>query len=353
MTGSPIRKGRRPRRWGRWVLQLLGLLAAGQGFAQSAENAFEAAARLGRGINLGNAFEAPEEGAWGLTVERAHLERIAAAGFLSVRLPVRWSAHAEAAPPHTIDPAFFDRIGEVIDWARELDLRVVMTMHNYTELAEDHAAHRDRFLALWDQIARRYRDVDAGLLFELLDNPAAPLDPPTWNGLVAETVEQIRRTNPGRMLVVGPADGYGIDALDALALPERDRALIATVHYYEPLRFTQQGASSIGAASDVGTPWNGSTAERAAVRAAFDQALLWSRKVGRPVYLGAFGTYYKADPDSRARWTAHVRQTVEARDMAWAYWDFATDYGIYDQVSETWRQPLLDALIPPPPKPES
>lgn len=51
-----------------------------------------------RCVNLGNALEAPNEGDWGYRIEPAHIRAIAAAGFDGIRLPVRWDAHAGAAP---------------------------------------------------------------------------------------------------------------------------------------------------------------------------------------------------------------------------------------------------------------
>ena len=62
---------------------------------------------FGRGVNLANALEAPREGDWGVVLKEEYFDRIASAGFDSVRLPVRWSAHAEASPPYRIDPKFF------------------------------------------------------------------------------------------------------------------------------------------------------------------------------------------------------------------------------------------------------
>lgn len=56
---------------------------------------------------------APTEGAWGVSLEVGYFGLIREAGFDSVRIPVRWSAHAATSPPYRIDPYFFARI----DWA--------------------------------------------------------------------------------------------------------------------------------------------------------------------------------------------------------------------------------------------
>jgi endoglucanase len=65
------------------------------------------------------------------------------------------------------------------------------------------------------------------------------------------------------------------------------------------------------------------------------------------VYLGEFGAYSRADMASRARWTARVVREAEARGFGWAYWEFGAGFGAYDRATGTWRQPLLDALLPP------
>src|SRR5262245_47703575 len=62
-----------------------------------------------RGINAGNALDAPTEGAWGPALDEAYFDAVAAAGFDHVRIPIRWNAHAAAAPPYTVDEAFFAR----------------------------------------------------------------------------------------------------------------------------------------------------------------------------------------------------------------------------------------------------
>src|SRR6476619_6215118 len=69
--------------------------------------------KLGRGINLGNALEAPKEGEWGVKLKAEYFKTIKEAGFQSVRLPVRWSAHAKTDAPYAIDVKFAERM----DWA--------------------------------------------------------------------------------------------------------------------------------------------------------------------------------------------------------------------------------------------
>src|SRR5947207_511543 len=86
------------------VAATLGLIAAVAWAAPAPEDrdAFEAVRRLGRGINFGNALEAPSEGEWGMELKAEYFAAVRQAGFDSVRIPVRWSAHAGAAPPYAL-----------------------------------------------------------------------------------------------------------------------------------------------------------------------------------------------------------------------------------------------------------
>ena len=46
-----------------------------------------------------------------------------------------------------------------------------------------------------------------------------------------------------------------------------------------------------------------------------DKAIAWAVKHRRPIYLGEFGAYSKADMESRARWTRFVAdEALEAED---------------------------------------
>ncbi len=132
-----------------------------------------------------------------------------------------------------------------------------------------------------------------------------------------------------------------------MQLPGADRHLIVTFHYYEPFSFTHQGASwappEITAGHDItfGTP-----AEIAKVSSDFDGVKTWSQAHDRPILLGEFGAYDKAPMDSRVLWTATVARAAEAHGFASAYWQFSSDFIVYDFSKQQWVEPILHALIP-------
>jgi endoglucanase len=305
--------------------------------------------RLGRGINLGYALEAPQtEGQLGVTIQPSYFPLIRAAGFASVRLPVRWNAHALADSPYTIDPAFFARVDQVIAQALQPGLAVVIDFHNYNELYADPAGQGPRFVALWQQIAAQYRDYSPELYFELLNEPQGQLTAALWNTLFAQALAQVRATNPTRAVIVGPAGGYSIAGLNRLQLPAQDTNLIVTFHYYNPLNFTHQNDPTLLPGSHVwlGTPWLGTQPEKQAVQSDLDAVAQWADQNQRPIYLSEFGSYQEASLEYRIVWAAFVARSAEERHFSWAYWDFASDYGVYDLPGQEWITPLLQALIP-------
>ena len=297
---------------------------------------------LGRGINLGNKLEAPSEGEWGAPVEAWMLTTIKQGGFASVRIPTRWSTHAAASSPYTIEAAFLDRVTWVVDQALSAGLMVVLNMHHYEEIFSDPQGQRDRFLALWQQIATHFQDYSDSLVFEVLNEPNTNLTPELWNDFLVDALTVIRENNPDRYVMLGTGEWGGIGAMNRLRLPD-DNRLIFTFHYYNPFEFTHQGAEWVsGSDAWLGTTW-GTNQDRAAVQSDFDTVSEWALQHNVPVFMGEFGAYSRAALDDRLAWTAFVAREAEARGFSWGYWEFDAGFGAY--TDGRWNE-LHEALIP-------
>ena len=322
-------------------LTLVGLLTASW---VHAEDIFAVNKRLGRGINIGNALEAPREGAWGVTLKPEYFKAIHEAGFNTIRLPVKWSAQAGKDAPYTLNDKFAQRIDWAIDQALENKLNIIVNVHHYDEMLVDPNAHLPRLLAIWEQIAVRCKDRPGGVVFELLNEPHDKMTPEKWNEIIPKLLATVRKTNPTRPVIVGPAPWNGIRGLEKLHLPD-DKNLILTVHYYDPFEFTHQGASwAKNSAKWKGRKWTGTEAETKAIRKSFTQAADWAKKHRVSVFLGEFGAYHEADMESRARWTRCIVEEAEKLGFSWAYWEFCAGFGAYDAKTDSWRTPLKDAL---------
>lgn len=302
--------------------------------------------RLGRGINLGNALDAPREGEWGVTLKPEYFKAIHEAGFQTVRLPVKWSAHAQPGTPYTIDPVFAQRVDWAIDQALANHLNIIVNVHHYDEMNSEPDKHLPRLIGLWEQIAARYKDRPAGVYFELLNEPHAKLDEAKWNAAIPRLLKVVRKTNSTRPVILGPAQWNSIGSLDRLELPKDDPNLILTVHFYDPFEFTHQGASwAKGADRWKGRKWSGSGAEQNVIRQQLKKASQWAKERNRPVFLGEFGAFQVAEMDSRARWTRFLAREAEKLGFSWAYWEFCSGFGVYDPQALAWRRPLRAALL--------
>jgi endoglucanase len=301
---------------------------------------------LQRGINLGNMLEAPNEGDWGLFVEEEYFDLIKEAGFDFVRLPVRWNTHADESEPYTIDSDFFVRVDEVVNWALERDLNIIVDFHHYDEMMGDPVGNEERFIDIWKQVAEHYQDHPSNVSFELLNEPNSLVNAALWNRVVSEVLITVRESNPTRDVIIGPVNWNAYDWISTLDVAN-DEHVIVTFHYYLPFQFTHQGAEWVqGSDPWVGTTWDATEAEKAEITRHFDSVSDWAQRHNVRILLGEFGPYSKADMASRLRWTEYVRSEAEHHGFAWSYWEFASGFGIYDPEAKVWREELLKALIP-------
>ena len=305
---------------------------------------------IGRGVSIGNALEAPKESDWDVTLQEEYFQLIKDAGFNSIRLPVRWDSHALEKAPYTIDPNYFARVDWAIKNALSRNLVLIFNMHNYYDFFTDPNNHKERYLAIWQQIAEHYKDYPNTLLFEPLNEPQDNLKGTAeWNALLREMLSVIRKSNPDRMIVIGSANFNGCYEIKGLDLPKDDRNIIVTFHYYLPRKFTHQGAKwEAGSDKYVGMKWVGTDQEKRAIVRDFNIVANWAKENNRPIYLGEFGSFYKADMDSRARWTKAVADMAAECGFSMSYWEFChINFGIYDPKTKSWHKELLEAVVPP------
>lgn len=280
--------------------------------------------------------------------EWRHFNEIRRAGFDFVRVNLQAFKHMDAAG--RIEPQWLAKLDDVIRQARKAGLGVILDEHDFDACANDAGVCRARLSAFWSQVAPRYAKAPRSVAFELLNEPHGQLDAAAWNDLLPQLLSIVRRSNPTRIVIVGPTSWNALRELPNLKLPD-DRNLLVTVHYYDPFRFTHQGATWAGEEVKAlhGITW-GSEADRAAVRADFDQVAAWSAANRRPILLGEFGAYDKSGTplDQRVAYIGAVRSEAERHGFGWAYWQFEGDFVVWDMAGQRWIEPIKRALIPRP-----
>ncbi len=268
------------------------------------------------------------------------------AGFSTVRINLHPFRHMERDENYTLRDSWWQVLNWAVKNALASDLMVILDMHEFGAMGNDPQSNKDRFLAFWRQVSERLKDAPDSVLFEILNEPSRQLTAQMWNQYLRQALTVIRRTNPTRTVIIGPAQYNSIGQLHMLDLPKDDRNIILTVHYYSPMDFTHQGAPWAGRRDKTGVEWKGTDEEKAAVERDFAKAQAWAKEHNRPIFLGEFGVYDKAPLESRLRYLKFVTRTMERFGWSWAYWQFDSDFILYDVRKDKWVEPVRDALIP-------
>lgn len=342
--------------------------------------AHHAIAKIKRGVNLGNCWDAPPPYSWGIRYTPEDIDRIAAQGFDHIRVPVAWAYHLKPGKNGLeIDPALLTDLEPVLRRALEKGLSIMLDWHHFNDLTDNPAANRARFIEGWQTIARHFKSWPPGLFLELLNEPRDALTTEAANPIYAETIAAIHQIDPPRILFVSPGKWGSIQELDKLRLPDGDDRLIITLHCYEPFYFTHQGAEWVGLKALHGITYPGPPAtpftlpdsfkensgvrsfieayntlpldrnpcSPNAIRELLDLACQWSAHFGRPIHLGEFGSHDTGDQASRARYARDVRVLAEARGIPWTLWDWKATFGYWDSRKNQplFRSALFDTTV--------
>ena len=337
-----------------------------------------AARRFLRGANLGNGLETPPGQDWGGHYTPDDLRVMRTEGFDHVRIPIGWQHYTGRGPEFRIRPEIYDRADRLVNAGLREGLGVMINIHHFDDFTSNPREQTPRFLAIWRQIARHYEKAPEGLVFELLNEPKDAATTEVINPIFAEAIREIRRVTPQRTIVVGPGRWNSIGELPKLVLPDDDHNLIVTVHNYDPFFFTHQGADWAGPDTKVtgilfpGPPTKPLVPDPAlkvntwvlnwikayntepgptnpsgplAFQGSINQAKEWSEYYGRPIHVGEFGCFTKADPVSRANYYRAFRESAQKAQIGWAIWDWKAGFHYWNAKTGKPAPGMHEALF--------
>jgi endoglucanase len=329
-------------------------------------NASQIIADMGAGWNLGNQLEAnsngyPGETVWGQpTITQALIDKVKAAGFKTIRIPVSYLRNIGPGPNYAINPAWLNRIQEVVDYAYNRGLYVLINMHGdgYKTIygswlicdAANQAAIREKYQKVWQQIATRFQTYDQRLILESMNENfdgqwGRPTQPcysniNSYNQIFVDTVRRAGGNNSSRWLLVPgwntnieyTAGNYGFviptDQYRSPSIPSNERRIMISVHYYDPWDFagaenstiTQWGRASTNPSKR--STWGQEDWLDAQMKKMYDKFVVQ----GYPVVVGEYGAIDKSSFDSgnpryRADYTRAVVSTAKKYGAATVYWD--------------------------------
>jgi endoglucanase len=294
---------------------------------------------------MGNHLEAPNEGDFGRPINDTDFAAIAAEGFETVRLPVRWSNHADTNAPYAIDPDFMARVIEVVDQARAAGLRVVLDLHHYSDpqgdIYENPELEAPRLAGIWRQVGDQFSSYpDDVLWFELLNEPSVNLTNRNLLSILNPALAEIRVSNPTRPVVVGGEGFSSIRSLATLPIPN-DPYIIATFHYYDPFFFTHQGAPFITPVPPTGVRFT--QADRDQLARDVQIARDFMARTGRPLWLGEYGVFEDVALDERAEYYEAVNTAYGDADIDGCPWAYTNTFQ-FREGNGGWIQQLLTAI---------
>lgn len=338
----------------RWMALLLTMLllpvlpaAAEEGNdVLTGATAAEIVEQMGFGWNLGNTLDATggntadvtaQEQSWGnpcITPEL--MTRVKEAGFDTIRIPVTWYRYTSDDGAYTIRPDFMAHVREVVQWAREADLFVILNIHHEAWLNEPNfvadAEKNGRQLAcMWRQIADAFADFDQHVIFEGMNEPRAQGTSYEWGGgadgyaavnyLNQVFVNTIRKDAKGYnaercLMIPGYAATSSAVGMAAVALPTVDgeaaQNIIVSVHSYDPQSFCL---------SDAQTTFD-PDADGANVARVFENIRRIFLDHGIPVVMGETGaTNSGGNHEERAKWAYCVAQNAQRYGVPIVIWD--------------------------------
>jgi len=314
---------------------------------------------MGLGWNLGNTFDAcgdwipggvsTHETAWGSPITtRPMFENLRDMGFRSVRIPVAWSNLMKE--DYTISTLWMDRVEEVVNYALDSGLYVVLNLHWdggwIANFSTDFDETMKKYTRIWEQVSERFKNYPDYLILESMNEEGHFDD--IWNRYsnykeedkiraydllneINQTFVDIVRSSGSNneqrhLLIAGYSTDIDLTVDPAFKMPEDPAGrLMISVHYYTPSTFTilEEDADWGKAVSTWGTDEK----DYQRIKDDFEKMKVRFHDQGYPVIVGEYGaTKVNKDQDSVRNYITAVAKTVYEMDMCPMLWDASAHY---------------------------
>lgn len=338
---------------------------------------------MGVGINLGNTFEScgdwinsssvtNYETGWGsCVITKECIKGMADAGFGVLRVPVAWSNMMSDDGKYTLSDEYVKRVKEVVGWALDDGMYVIMNIHWdggwWTDFPTDYDECMKHYTTVWTQLCKEFGSYGDKLMFESL-NEEGCWDSVwnQWSGsdsgkeeaygylndINQKFVDIVRKSGGNNakrhLLIAGYATDIGLTCDDAYKMPDDPAKRCAvSVHYYTPSTFCILEADADWGKAKA--TW-GTDADYAELNRNMDKVCEKFTENGVPVIIGEYGvaTGNKDMADVR-EYIGAVASAATERKMCpvlWDTWDNTNKRGFYDRVNCVFSDTeLLDAIM--------
>ena len=340
--------------------------------------------KIRRGTNLSHWLSQSEERgeARQQHVQEDDYERLASLGFDFVRIPIDevqfWDEEGNKLPEA------WDLLTQSLDFCGKYNLRAIVDLHiirsHYFNAVNegDKSANtlftseesQQQLIGMWEQLSEVLNgySVDS-VAYEFMNEPVAE-DPEQWNQLIAKVHKALRTLEPDRTLIIGSNMWQSCGTFKDLRVPEGDKNIVLSFHFYDPSIITHYGAwwTPIGkytgkvnypgqlvsqedydaAPEDLKpelvqymTEWN-----RDVLHDKMADAINVADSLGLQLFCGEWGVYEPVDRELAYKWYKDMISIFNEFGVAWTTWCYDADFGFWDQAKHDYKdRPLVDILM--------
>ena len=189
-----------------------------------------------------------------LHIQEEDFERLERLGFDFVRIPIDevqfWDEKGNKLPEA------WTLLTNALNWAGKHHLRAIVDLHiirshYFNAVNEGGSAANTLFTSekaqqdlinLWYQLSDALKGYSNDwVAYEFMNEPVAD-DHEQWNQLVAKVHKALRAREPQRTLVVGSNRWQGYETMKYLKVPQGDKNIVLSFHYYNPMLLTHYTA---------------------------------------------------------------------------------------------------------------
>lgn len=286
-------------------------------------------------------------------ITKQDIAKIATWGVDHVRLPIDYNVLENDTNDYKEDG--FARIDKAIEWCQEFHLNLVLDLHKTAGFSFDFGEKEDgffesknlqeRFLLLWEEIARRYGKYADTVAFELLNEVTEQSYIDVWNRLSNECIRRIRVFAPNTLILIGSYNNNCASAVKDLAKPYDDK-VVYNFHCYESLLFTHQGATWTDKINpDARMSYEESRLSPEFFEDFFASALETAKKNNTVLYCGEYGVIDRVSPEDTLRWYKDINSIFEKYGISRCAWSYKEmDFGLSDERLKPVFNELLKYL---------
>ncbi|MDZ7345786.1 MAG: glycoside hydrolase family 5 protein, partial [candidate division KSB1 bacterium] len=117
-----------------------------------------------------------------------------------IRLPI-FLQHMHAGPPeYKLDPILYHFLDQVIDWAEELEIYLILDYHTYDATLFTDPNLEKNLIAIWTQLATRYKDRSNYILYEIANEPNN-ISITKWGRVQGNVINAIRKVDEKHTII--------------------------------------------------------------------------------------------------------------------------------------------------------